>query len=75
MGAFIGFPGIFEMLIVGVLIGVPMLVAIVVLFTTLGRRNQVISNPNLKPCPDCHNAVSLRAQCCPHCGCPLKPEA
>lgn len=30
-----------------------------------------VKNPNLKPCPDCEEAVSKRAFGCPHCGAPL----
>ena len=30
-----------------------------------------ITNPNLKPCPDCFAMVSKRASVCPKCGAPL----
>ena len=69
-------PGMLELLILGGVIGIPVVIAIVVLVSTLGKnKGPVGSNPNLKPCPDCFNSVSLRAECCPHCGRPLKPEA
>lgn len=35
---------------------------------------QEVMNPsvaNLQPCPDCRREVSRRAECCPHCGCPI----
>jgi len=31
------------------------------------------SNPNLTPCPDCKTMVSIHAESCRKCGCPLTP--
>ncbi len=28
-------------------------------------------SPNLRPCPDCGESVSIKAPACPRCGCPL----
>jgi hypothetical protein len=63
--------GVFELLIVAVMLGVPFVVAVIVLIVVLNKRNQLAASGNLVPCPDCHQAVSRRAQTCPHCGCPL----
>ena len=67
-----GMPGIFELLIIGVMLGVPILVAVVAM-TASNKRKQSLDSGNLVPCPDCHHGVSTRAQTCPHCGAPLKP--
>jgi len=63
--------GITEMLIVAIMGLLP--VALVVgLLVALGvHRRSDASNPNLRPCPDCGNMVSIRAETCPKCGCPL----
>ena len=35
--------------------------------------NQPVIPPNLAPCPDCGNLVSMYATSCPRCGRPLNP--
>jgi hypothetical protein len=72
----IGMPGLFELLIIAVLV-IPAVVAAVALFVvSRSKRNQPYHDPgNLVPCPDCQGGVSMRAQTCPHCGAPLKPSA
>ena len=70
----LGMPGIFELLVIGVVVIVPIVVAVSVVFAT-SRRNRLPEANALAPCPDCNHAVSIRAQTCPHCGAPLKPLA
>ena len=50
------------------------LVAVVALVVYLARRPATgySKNPNLRPCPDCGQFVSVRAATCPHCGGPVK---
>ena len=67
-------PGIFELLILAVVVGVPILIAILVIIVATNRKHPTISG-NLTPCPDCNGPVSVRAHTCPHCGAPLKPMA
>ena len=67
-----GFPGYLELLIIGIVVLVPVITAIVLLAVVAGRRRAAQGNPNLTPCSDCGHAVSVRAECCPHCGGPLK---
>jgi hypothetical protein len=38
-----------------------------------GKKSQA-ANPNLTPCPDCRNLVSVHAPSCPKCGRPLAPR-
>lgn len=61
--------GIIELVIVAAMLGIPVLVTLAVL---LARRGVPRDRPNLAPCPDCGRAVSVRAERCPHCGCPFK---
>ena len=68
MLSFFGF-GIIELVIVAAVLGIPVIVTLAVL---LGRRGVPRDRPNLAPCPDCGRAVSVRAERCPHCGCPFK---
>ena len=72
--AMVGMPGIFELLIIGVVVIVPIVVAVSIVVAT-SRRNRLPGSSTLAPCPDCNHAVSIRAQTCPHCGAPLKPLA
>jgi hypothetical protein len=68
--------GIFELIIIGVIVLIPLAIVIGVLLASLaaGKRTRPM-NPNLIPCPDCGRLVSLRAKACPQCGCPLTPES
>jgi hypothetical protein len=34
----------------------------------LMKRRSAASNPNLQPCPDCGQMISIHAASCPHCG-------
>ena len=69
-----GAPGHIELLIIGAIcflaVGVPLIILLIVL--AVNRRPKE-GNPNLRPCPDCNAAVSVHAESCPRCGCPLKP--
>lgn len=67
--AFFGMPGHMELLIFGTIVAV--IVFAVVTALRAGRRPS--DNPNLTPCPDCDQMISIRATTCPHCGCPLTP--
>ena len=42
--------------------------------TALARnpRSMQRDNPNLQPCRDCGEYISIRAATCPHCGAPIK---
>ena len=75
MFAFFGI-GILELIIMGVIVAVPLAIVIAVLLASQAASKRTgPMNPNLTPCPDCGHLVSLRAQSCPQCGCPLTPEA
>ena len=65
--------GILEILIILALVGVPAVI-VILLIAAAGRRSGTSGsdNPNLRPCPDCGRAVSVRASVRPQCGGPLK---
>ncbi len=68
--AFIGMPGLAEMIIIGVVLAVG-----AVFLVGLRRTGQhMAGNPNLIPCPDCGQHVSRRAPNCPKCGRPLTTQ-
>jgi hypothetical protein len=56
------------LLMVALLLLSPVLVVAVILFVVSINRNRGM-NPNLRPCPDCNQPVSIHASSCPHCGC------
>lgn len=60
-----------ELLIVGLVSGVPLLGVAVLLFIVFGRQRPTAGNPNLVSCPDCGRRVSRLAASCPGCGQPL----
>ncbi len=64
---FVGAPGIFELLILGVICGGPV-IAVVLLLILRPWQNR----GNLAACPDCGHFVSLLAKACPKCGRPLQ---
>lgn len=70
-----GMPGHFELLIIAVVFGIPIVAAVIVIFLVTNKKRQAPAANNLTPCPDCNGAVSVRAQTCPQCGAPLKPLA
>jgi hypothetical protein len=47
-------------------------VTVVVVAATRSATGGQTNNPNLRPCPDCGQYVSVRAITCPHCGAPVK---
>ena len=49
--------------------------ALAMFIAAANKKNRPPTSPNLAPCPDCYQPVSVRAQTCPHCGAPLKPSA
>lgn len=65
--------GILELIIILGILGAG--VVGVVLVVALCTRRSGISgadNPNLRPCPDCGQYISIRANTCPQCGGPVK---
>lgn len=66
-----GLPGIFELMIIGFILLIPIVIIVVVVLLVNNRQRTDAANPNLRPCPDCGNYVSVRAPSCPRCGCPL----
>ena len=75
LAAAFGMPGPFELLILAMIVGVPIVVVVAVLAISTSKKTGPPMAGNLTPCPDCGNAVSIRAQTCPHCGALLKPTA
>lgn len=71
-----GLPGLLELLIIGLFLGVPSLIAAIVVFLAMRRRTVIppAVNPRLTPCPDCQQTVSRLAANCPHCGRPLPAD-
>jgi hypothetical protein len=51
--------------------GVVAAIALVVYFLSRKSTTNRSDNPNLRPCPDCEQFVSVRATTCPHCGGPV----
>ena len=72
MLAFFGMPGILE--IVLLLMCLAVFSGIVILVLVLATRRPS-ATPNLYPCPDCGRSVSVHADSCPQCGCPLQAES
>ena len=67
----VGFmPGFAELLILALFA----LFVVVVVIVISSRRKGPMPNPQLKPCPDCQNMVSIHATTCPRCGRPLEPS-
>ncbi len=59
--------------ILGFLVVSGALVAGLVILLAAKRPSTVwTDNPRLRPCPDCHQFISVRAAACPHCGGPVK---
>jgi hypothetical protein len=67
-----GMPGIFELLIIGCVLAIPVAVVLIVLLSQRRTFTHDPHNPNLRPCPDCGRQISIRANTCPHCGGPVK---
>ena len=70
-------PGIWELLVLVCILGlglVPVAIALVILGVVSRRNKAQRSNPNLTPCPDCRNLVSIHAPACPKCGRPMGPS-
>ena len=65
------FLGPIEIVIIALILG---FIVAVVLLISFAVRQKPTFNPNLTPCPDCGNQVSLNAENCPKCGNPLKPQ-
>lgn len=66
--------GFFEILIISAVLLFPVFIVVVVLLIVRSQRSSIPPNPNLYPCPDCQNLVSLRATTCPKCGTPLESK-
>lgn len=66
-----GMPGLIELIIIGIVVAVPVAIVISLVVIQRGRKTSR-TNPKLTPCPDCGRFVSLRAETCPQCGCPLQ---
>jgi hypothetical protein len=66
-----GVPGILELLIIAAIVLLPILIIVVVVLVVTNSQHRDAKNPNLRPCPDCGNYVSVRAPSCPRCGCPF----
>jgi hypothetical protein len=66
--------GILELIIVLGVLGLAgaLVVGLVLLFATRRPSGLAVNNPNLRPCPDCGQLISVRAAACPHCGGPVK---
>ena len=70
-------PGVWELVIlacIGVLMLAPVAVVLVIVAVVSRHQRRQMSNPQLTPCPSCHNMVSIHAETCPKCGCPLGPS-
>jgi hypothetical protein len=64
--------GMMELLIILVILGtLAGVIALVVFMAMRSSGGSQTANPNLRPCPDCGVAVSIRASTCPKCGGPL----
>ncbi len=72
---FLGIPSVLEFLILAMVVGVVAVIAVAAVVSSTGRKNRPVEGGKLAPCPDCHGAISQRAQTCPHCGAPVKPTA
>jgi hypothetical protein len=59
--------GPFELLIIFMMTGCPLLVGAGFVMYALSKRPT-----NLRPCPDCGRGLSPLAKTCPHCGRPLE---
>lgn len=60
-------------LVIGIVMVVPVVIAAVVIFTAFSRnRQRQTGNADLAPCPDCGRMVSRLAPACPGCGRPLQ---
>jgi hypothetical protein len=70
-------PGPMELLIIGAMclgvVGLIVAVIVIALATSKKNRSDMVTNPNLYPCPDCGHWVSRQAPSCPQCGRPLTP--
>ena len=66
--------GLFELIIIAVIVLVPVVIGIAFLVAVLSGRAAKRSNPNLTLCPDCGRQISKRASSCPHCGGPVSPD-
>jgi hypothetical protein len=72
MAIFVGLPGVLELLILLVMCGGPVIVGLILVYFLAIRPQQ--AKADLIPCPDCGHRVSPRAESCPNCGGPLKPQ-
>lgn len=66
--------GIIELIIILGVLGLvgALVVGFVLLLATRRPSGVAANNPNLRPCPDCGQPISIRAAACPHCGGPGK---
>ena len=64
-------PGPIELIIVATVVLVPVLVVLAVVYAVTARKRADAENPNLMVCPDCKHYVSIHADSCPKCGCPI----
>lgn len=67
-------PGPIELIILAVIVLVPIAAVVALVIALTCSRKPLEDNPNLRPCPDCRQSVSLRATACPKCGCPLETQ-
>jgi hypothetical protein len=66
-------PSAFGLLLLLGLLGVLVAgVVVVVVFVARQSGGRQADNPNLRPCPDCQQYISVRATVCPKCGGPVK---
>ena len=68
LAAFIGLPGVFEILIIVTMCGAPIIVALILLLVFKPWQNKA----DARPCPGCGQPVSALAKACPNCGKPLQ---
>lgn len=65
-------PGVLEIVIILAVLGaLAGGIAIVVFAVVRSTGTKQLHGPNLRPCPDCGNPVSVRTTVCPHCGGPV----
>ncbi|MDB2686289.1 hypothetical protein N9Y42_03690 [Mariniblastus sp.] len=69
-------PGVAELIILALLLGIPLVCAVAVVLFFVLRRPQQSGSPNdaanMRSCVGCQLAISAQAKFCPNCGEPQK---